>query len=112
MSAEPFITTEDVDKALNWLRDSAAEIGMAKARAVKAEHMLKHIEALMFKASEERSAEARKADARTSDQYVDAINEDAFASGELAKLYSLREAASMKVEAWRSQQANLRSMRV
>lgn len=108
--SEAFISTEDVEKALHWLRDSAADIGSAKARAVKAEHMLKHIEALKFKEAEG-SAEARKAHARTTDEYLDALNEDAFAAGELAKLYSLREAASMKVEAWRSQQANLRSMR-
>ncbi len=109
--SEPFITTEDVDKALHWLRDSAAEIGAAKARQVKAGHMIKHFEALMYKASGEKTDAARKADARTSERFLAAINEDAEASGELAKLYSLREAASMRIEAWRSQQANLRSMR-
>jgi hypothetical protein len=66
----------------------------------------------LSKASEEKSAEARKADARCSDEYVDALNEDAFAAGELAKLYALREAASMKIEAWRTEQSNFRAMRI
>jgi hypothetical protein len=112
MTGDKFITEAEVEKALDWLRDSAAEIGQAKARAVKAEHMLKHVEALMFKCSDEKSAEARKADARTTDEYVAALNEDAFAAGEMAKLYALREAASLKIEAWRTASSNLRSMKV
>lgn len=106
------VTNEDVDRALCFLRDSARDLGEAKSRAVKAEHMVKHIEALMSKASDEKSAEARKAEARTSPEYLDAINEDAFAAGELSKMYALREAASMKIEAWRSEQANYRSMKL
>ena len=106
------VTEEEVGKALDWLRDSAAEIGQAKARAVKSEHMLKHVEALLFTGSDAKSAEARKADARTSEQYLDAINENASAAGELAKLYSLREAAAMKIEAWRTQESNFRAMKV
>ena len=106
------VSEEEVDKALAWLRDSAGDIGRAKARAVKSEHMMKHVEALMFFASEEKSAEARKASARTTDQFVEALNENAFAAGDLAKLYSLREAASMIIEAWRTEQSNFRAMKI
>ena len=106
------VTEEEVGKALDWLRDSAFDIGQAKARAVKAERMVSHTEALMFLAAEGSSAEARKAGARASSEYLDAINEEAFAAGELAKLYSLREAASMKIEAWRTQESNFRAMKV
>ena len=106
------VTNEDVERALSWLRDSAFDIGQAKARAVKAENMLKHVEALMFVGSDAKSAEARKCEARTTSEYLDAINEHAFAAGELAKLYSLREAAAMKIEAWRTQESNFRAMKV
>lgn len=74
--------------------------------------MLKHVEALEFKASDASSNDKRQADARTSDAYMEAINEDAIAAGELAKMHALREAAAMKIEAWRSEQANYRSMRL
>ena len=74
--------------------------------------MIKYIEALKFKASDASSNDARRADARTSEEYIDAINEDAFASGELAKMQALREAAALKIEAWRSEQANFRSMKI
>jgi succinate dehydrogenase/fumarate reductase flavoprotein subunit len=112
MTSQRIVTETEVGKALDWLRDSAHEIGLAKTRAVKADHMLKHIEALMSKASDEKTAEGRKFDARTSDRYVEAMNEDAEAAGELAKLYSLREAASMKIEAWRTEQSNYRAMKL
>lgn len=106
------VTETEVGKALDWLRDSAIDIGNAKARAVRADHMVKHTEALLIKASDATSDEKRKADARSRSEYVDAINEDAVACGELAKLYSLREAASLKIEAWRTEQSNYRAMKI
>jgi len=110
--SDRIVTNEDISKALDWLRDSAMALGQAKARAIKADHMIKYIEALKFKASDASSNDARRADARTSEEYIDAINEDAFASGELAKMQALREAAALKIEAWRSEQANFRSMKI
>jgi hypothetical protein len=106
------VTEEDLEKALDFLRDSAIDIGSAKARTVRAGHMLRHIEALEFKMSAEKSAEARKADARCSLRYVNAIEEDAVAAGEYQKLIALREAASLKIESWRSEQATWRAMRI
>lgn len=106
------VTDDEVDKALAWLRDSAADVGAARARAIKAGHMLKHVEALQYKASDARTEAGRKADARTSERYLSAIYEDAEAAGEVAKLYALREAAAAKIEAWRTQGANYRAMKI
>ena len=106
------VTETEVERALDFLRDSAKYLGEACARATKASNMIKHIEALEFKASDATSNDRRQADARTSESYVDAINEEAFAIGELRKMYALREAASMKIEVWRSQEATLRSVRI
>ena len=106
------VSDDEVEKALSYLRDSAREIGGAKERLVKAGHMVKHVEALMFLASEERSADARRASARTTDEYVEAINEEAIAAGEYERMKSLREAASAYIEAWRTEGANYRAMRI
>lgn len=106
------VNDEDVEKALDWLRDSAAVLGEAKARVIKAASMVKHIEALEFLASNEKSADARKSYARTTVRYLTAITEEADAAGEYEKLRALREAASAKIEAWRSEQANYRSMKL
>jgi hypothetical protein len=106
------VTDEEVGKALDFLRDSAREIGEAKARSVKADKMLGHIEALLSRASDEKSAAAREAEAKASSEYLDAINEAAFSAGELAKLYALRDAAAAKIEAWRTEQSNFRAMKI
>ena len=106
------VSNDDVSKALDWLRDSAADLGKAKERATNAANYVKHVEALLFLSSDEKSAEARKADARTQQRWLNATTEEGIAAGELAKLYALREAASARIEAWRSEQANFRSMRV
>jgi hypothetical protein len=113
MNTHPRIVTEtELEKALDFLRDSARDIGAAKARCVRAGHMLKHVEALEYKASSASNIEGRKADARTAPSYLEAINEDADAAGAYEVLKSLREAAALKIEAWRSEQANYRAMRI
>ncbi len=109
MSNYRIVSNEDMEKALDWLVNSAGEIGTAKKRAIKAGHMLKYTEAFQFKLSDASSNDKRQADARTSSEYLEAINEDAEAAGELAKLYALREAAAMRIEAWRSEQATMRN---
>lgn len=106
------VTEVELAKALDWLRDSAPEIGLARERLVKAEHMVKHTEALLMRASDERSAEMRKADARCHQRWIDATTEEAIAAGEFEKLRALREAAALKIEAWRTEQANYRSMKI
>lgn len=110
--SDRLVTNNELDKALAFLRDSAGAMGEAKARLIRAGHMVAHTEALMVVGSSESSADKRKADARASQRYLDAINEEADAAGEFEKLKSLREAAAMKIEAWRSEQANFRAMKV
>jgi len=102
----------EIEKALDWLRDHARDMGEAKRRTISAGHLVKHVEALMFKMSGEKSAEARKSDARASERYLEAITEDAVAAGEYERLKALREAAALKIEAWRSESANYRSMKI
>jgi len=106
------VTDEELDKALSWLRDNARDMGDAKSRLVRAERMLQHTEALLLRASGASSAEARKADARTDQRWKDAAEEEAIAAGEFEKMRALREAAALKIEAWRSEQANYRSMKI
>jgi hypothetical protein len=112
VTPSPKISDESVEKALHWLIAHADVIGKAKERTVLAGHMLKHIEALLSKASDEKSVEARKNDARTDKRWVDAIREDAVAAGEYERLRALREAAALKIEAWRSEQATMRAMKI
>lgn len=106
------VEEHEISKALDWLRDNAKAMGEAKARLVKAEHMVKHIEALEFLAATGTSADAKKAAARASERYVNATYEEAVAAGEYETLRSLREAAALKCQVWQSESANHRAMRV
>jgi hypothetical protein len=106
------VTEEALEKALDFLRDSARDIGNAKARVHSAGHMLKVVESFEFKKSDAKSAEAKKADARTSEAFMSAVLEDAQATGAYEELRALREAAAIKIETWRSEQANYRAMKI
>lgn len=106
------VTDEELSKALDWLRDNAKDMGDAKARLIKAERNLSHTEALLIRLSTASNAEGRKAEARTDQRWLDAATEEALAAGEFEKMRALREAAALKIEAWRSEQANFRSMKI
>lgn len=107
-----FITDEEVEKALDWLRDNAAEIGNAKANAVRTERMTKHVKALEMKRFNEMSVSAQEREAYAGQAYVDALEKEAVAAGEYERLRGLREAAALKIEAWRSASANYRAMKI
>lgn len=113
MNVHQRIISEDrVQKALDYLVESAGKLGAARERARLAEGKIKHVEALMFKASNETSNDKRQADARTSKEYLDAITEDAIAAGEIANLYGLREAAMALIDAWRTQESSIKALKI
>ena len=101
-----------VQKALDFLVSSAAHIGEATERHKNAENKVKHVEALMFKMSDATSNDKRQADARTSEEWLKATAEEAEAYGEVRALYARREAESAIIEAWRSESATYRAMRI
>jgi beta-phosphoglucomutase-like phosphatase (HAD superfamily) len=106
------VSEADVERALDFLRDNARDIGEAKAAAVKAEHMLRHIKAVAMKISGEPSVSAQEREAYASDQYMKAIENAAEAAGVYEQMKALREAAAMKIESWRTQSSNYRSMKL
>ena len=108
----PVIHESEIDKAVDFLRDNARAIGEAKGRLIKAQRMIDHIEAILLLKSDQSSDTKRKADARASDRWLAAANEEAMAAAEFEKLRSLREAAGMRIEVWRSEQANYRALKI
>jgi hypothetical protein len=112
MSARRVIVSdESLEMALCWLRDHAEQMGAAKERLVRAEHMLKHIKALEMK-RHDLPVSAQEREALASKAYREAIEEEAKAAGAYEVMRSLREAAALKIEAWRSEQANFRAMKI
>lgn len=111
MSAR-IVTDEQLSQALDWLRDNAPAIGEAKREAVLTEKMCKHVKALEMKKHNHLPVSAQEREAYASDAYNRALFKEAEAAGEYEKMRALREAAALKIEAWRSEQANFRSMKI
>lgn len=109
---QPFITEERVEAALDFLRENADAVGDAKAEAVRADKMLKHIRAIEMKKNTLLPLGGQEREADSSPAYREAIERDAVAAGEYEKLKAKREYASMIIEVWRSLGANYRSMRI
>ena len=103
---------DDVEKALDWLASSAKELGEAKAEMVRASHMLKVTKALVMKMHNEKPISAQEREAYVSKEYMAALERDAVAAGEYERLRALREAASMRIESWRTESSNYRSMKL
>lgn len=106
-----FVSDQDVEKALDYLRDNAKTIGQLTERAILTERITKHIKAIEMKRIEGPVA-AQEREALASAAYLQAIWDEAKAAGALAEAKALREAAAAKIEAWRSQSANYRAMKI
>jgi len=96
-------------KAVEYLIDTAAEYGAARADAIRADDMLKHIKALAMAASDEKSTAAQEREALASTAYQRAIEDKFQAVRNAETLKAKREAASATIEFWRSANANQRS---
>ena len=102
------MTQEEAEKATQFLVDTAYKYGDAKARRMKAEHMLKHFKAIYMKASQETAISAQERDALASDDYKAAVEEIFNAAVEENRLAAAREAATVRVDFWRSVSARQR----
>jgi hypothetical protein len=106
------IGEDEVERALHFLADNAKEIGEAKAEMVRASHMIKVTKALCMRMYNDKPISAQEREAYVTAEYLAALERDAKAAGEYERLRALREAASMRIEAWRSQEATYRSMKL
>lgn len=103
------IEDEEVRRAVEFMVHSAPEIAQAKAEADRADRMLKHIKALAMKDSGETSAAAQEREALASSAYVQGIAACFGATKHAETLKAQREAAIIKIEAWRSVKADQRA---
>jgi len=86
------VPDDRVEHALSWLRDSAHDMGEAKAECVRCSHMIKVVKALQMKQHNHLSAAKAEVEALASKAYMDALLEDAKAAGRYEQLRALREA--------------------
>jgi phage gp46-like protein len=106
------VSDKSAELALHWLHENALAMGKAVEAARLAEHMIKHVLHIQMKLSDEKTAAGKERDAYASKEYRDAILADAKAAGALAILRSQKEVQALKIEAWRTEQANYRAMKI
>src|SRR5260221_11261217 len=112
MTQRAFISEEEVERALNWPRDNAKDIGAAKEISVKCEKMVKHTVALLMKEQAGIPVNAQEREALADPRYLKAIEQEAAAAGVYETMKGLREAAALKIEAWQTMSANYRAMKI
>lgn len=105
------ITEEQVDAALAYLRDTAKDAGIARSQARTLKQYLGVVEAQQKVLHREISNAAARDMARASPEYKIAWDAWEAAVTRDAEFTMLREAASSRVEAWRTQSSNLRAER-
>lgn len=106
------VNEDDVHRAHDFLVNRYPnQIRDAQTRSTRASNMIKHIKALAQKAYDGPVSRG-EIEAASSEAYKQAIDEDAIAAGELAKLRSLKSAAELTIEIWRTQSATFRASKI
>lgn len=104
-----FITDDEIDKALDYLRDNARDAAQAKANRVYVEEYRKVIKAQLMKENGTLSGILQEREAYADARYIahlEAIKQ----AVEIDEQHRfMRAAADAKIEAWRTQSSNSRA---
>lgn len=103
------ITDEQVESALDYLRDSAKHASVAKAQSKTLEKYLGVVEAQQKVLQRGLSNGAAQDVARSSPEYKQALEAWEEAVRRDGEFTMLREAASSRIEAWRTMCSNARA---
>lgn len=102
------ISETDIEKAVDWLRDSAPKIGKARAEMLYNDEFRKSLKAVLMREHVDESLGAQEREAYSDERYKKHL--ETYRESILAyeTLRAQREAAHIKIEAWRSMSANTR----
>jgi hypothetical protein len=103
------ISEQDIDRALNYLRDNAEKDAQARAERLYMEQYLKTVLAQEQAKVGASSVAASEMGARVSEAYLGALGGYKQAIYEDEKRRFLRAAAETKIEAWRTMSSNERA---
>jgi hypothetical protein len=104
-----FISDDEIDKALDFLRDNARDAAQARADRIYVEEYRKTLKATLMKEHGGSSAALQERDAYADQRYVQHLEaiRDAVKVDEFHRF--MRIAAEAKIEAWRTQSSNSRA---
>lgn len=106
------LTDDDVEKALDYLRDSAVDAAQTRANRIYMEEFRKSLKALIMKEHADLPVSAQEREAYSDERYIQHLQAMQTAVKLDEKNRFLRIAAEAKIEAWRSFSANHRAMKV
>lgn len=107
-----FVADEEVERALDYLRDSAAVAANARASRVYMDEYRKVVKAELMGEHEGLAANLREQYAYADPRYKKHLQAQREAVLEDARHQFLREAALARIEAWRTQSATERAMKL
>ena len=96
------ITENDVEKCLDYLRDSATEYAQWRAAEKFYNQKIKAIEAQGFVSEEKGAVEARRMKARVSDEYNQALDDLKEAAYNAELIGARRSAAELKISVYQT----------
>jgi hypothetical protein len=106
------ISEEDVDKAVGFLRESVSQAAKYKSERIYLEEFRKSLKSQIMCEYQDFSLGAQERNAYADSRYIkhlEALKEAIFLD---EKQRFARVAAEALIEAWRSQQANLRAIKI
>lgn len=106
-----FISDEQASAALDWLLGNAKALGELKRRQVLTESMTKRIKAIEMARSDAKTVAEKERDALASEAYLQAITDEAEAAGKYEEARALKDAATARIECWRSLTSTARALR-
>jgi hypothetical protein len=103
------ITDDEIEKAVDYLRDNAGKAAKAKAERMYLEAYAKVVKSQIMRENDNKALGAQEAIAYADPRYTQhlAVMRDAVERDEYHKW--MLTAAEAKIEAWRTQQANARA---
>lgn len=112
MQNRKFITDEEIDRALDYLRDNADEAAKARAERVYVEEYRKTVKAQIMKEHGTMSGVLQEREAYADPRYVAHLDAIKAAVERDERCRFMLAAAEAKIEAWRTQSSNERAMKI
>ena len=104
------ITDDEIDRALDYLRDNAEKAALARANRIYLEEYRKSKKAMLMKEAKVEAISAQERDAYAHPEYLEFLEGLRTAVFEDEKHRFLLQAASAKIDAWRTEQSTQRAM--
>ena len=104
------ISDDEIDRALDYLRDNAEKAALARANRIYLEEYRKSKKAMLMKESKVEAISAQERDAYAHPEYLEFLEGLRTAVFEDEKHRFLLQAASAKIDAWRTEQSTQRAM--